>query len=129
VPPGVTNGHQTDGGDALQCRTLAAVFDRAKRNRLAARLQRTIGLPDNPLILLLVSQVAKANYPDNADPPLILTPVIGRQEVARVTADFLERGVGTIGTLYRAIWGMSPRVYVAQLEANAGDEPKRRTEA
>ena len=107
------------------CRTLAAVFDHVKRNRLAARLRRTIGLPDNPLILLLVSQVAKANYPRSSDPPLILAPAVDQLEVARVTADFLERGVGTIGTLYRAIWGMSPRAYVAQLQENLGDEPKQ----
>ena len=93
-----------------------------KRNRLAARLRRSIGLPDNPLILLLVSQVAKANYPKNADPPLTLAPVVDQREVVRVTTEFLERRVGTIGTLYRAIWGMSPRVYVAQLEARLGEE-------
>jgi len=92
------------------------VFEHVKRKRLAARLRRAVGLPDNPLILLLVSQVAKANYPRGSTPPLILAPVVDQQEVARATADFLDRGEGTIGTLYRAIWGMSPRAYVAQLE-------------
>ena len=107
----------------LRCHTLVPVFDRVKRNRLDRRLRRAIGLPDNPLILLLVSQVAKANYPRGADPPPILAPVIDQQAVARVTAAFLDRRVGTISTLYRAIWGIGPRAYVARLQPDLGEEP------
>ena len=89
------------------------MFDRARRNHLDARLRRAVGLPD-PFVRFLVSQIAEANYP-RAEPPLILPPIIDREAVSRVTEDFLDRGAGTIATLYRAIWGMSPRAYAAEI--------------
>jgi len=98
------------------------VFDQVKQNRLARRLKRAIGLPDNPLVLLLIAQIAKANYPSGSGKPKILTPVIDQPEISRLTTAFLERGVGTLGTLYRSIWGMSPRAYVAQQDQQLDDE-------
>ena len=89
------------------------------------RLQRAIGLPDNPLLVFLVAQIAKANYPPDADPEPILVPVVDRREIARVTAEFLERKVGTVSTLYRAIWGMGTRAYISRFEEIRGDEPPR----
>ncbi|MGO9876598.1 MAG: hypothetical protein ACLPVY_22720 [Acidimicrobiia bacterium] len=98
------------------------MFDDVKRNHLARRLQRTIGLPDNPLVRLLVAQIAKANYPTGSEEPKILAPVIDQPEISRLTTAFVDRGVGTLGTLYRSIWGMSPRAYVAQQDQHLDDE-------
>ena len=103
-------------------RSVVVVFDRARRNHLDARLRRAVGLPD-PFVQFLVSQIAAANYPTRAEAPMILPPIIDRAAVARLTADFLDRGAGTIATLYRAIWGLSPRAYVAQVNPDLGEEP------
>jgi len=100
------------------------LFDNQKRKRLGTRLRRAVGLPDDPALVFLVAQIAKANYPKGSDPPRILVPVIDQPAIARLTADFIDRRVGTINSLFRAIWGMSPRVYLAQFEEIVGEPPK-----
>lgn len=79
-------------------------------------------MPD-PFVRFLVAQIAEANYPTGAEPPRILPPIIDQPAVSRVTAEFLDRGAGTIATLYRAIWGMSPRAYAAEIGHDLGEEP------
>ena len=98
------------------------MFENAKRKRLTRRLLRAIGLADSPYIHFLLTQISIANYPEGVD-PLPIPPIVDAPSVARVTADFLGRRVGTINGLYRAIWGMSPREYVARLEEHLGEEP------
>jgi hypothetical protein len=98
------------------------VFDDVKRNHLARRLERAIGQPHNPLVFLLVAQIAKANYPSGSDQPTILAPIIDQHEIASLTAAFLDHGVGTLGTLYMSIWGMSPRAYVAEQDQHLDDD-------
>lgn len=87
---------------------------------MSRRLDQAIRLPGNPLVLLLVAQIAKANYPNGSDEPQILAPVIDQSEISRLTTAFLDRGVGTLGTLYMSIWGMSPRAYIAQQDQDMG---------
>jgi hypothetical protein len=91
------------------------VFDKLMRNRLVAQLQRATGLPKDPFVLLLITQIADANYPTVPAAPPIVEPVIALPEIRRLTTAFLERGAGTIGGLFHLIWGMSAREYVAHL--------------
>jgi hypothetical protein len=91
------------------------VFDRLMRNRLAAQLQRATGLQKDPFVLLLITQIADANYPTVAAEPPILEPVIELREIRRLTTAFLERGAGTIGGLFHLIWGISASDFVARL--------------
>jgi hypothetical protein len=93
------------------------VFDKLMRNRLAAQLQRATGLPKDPFVLLLITQIADANYPAVLPEPPIIEPVIALPEIRRLTTAFLERGAGTIGGLFHLIWGMSASEYVARLDA------------
>jgi len=90
------------------------------RNRLAARLQRAIGLRNDPLVVILITQIANANYPLRPDARSMLMPIIDRREIRRLTRAFLEHGCGTIDGLYHAIWGMSASDYVARLDEQHG---------
>jgi hypothetical protein len=91
------------------------VFDKLMRNRLAAQLQRVTGLRKDPFVLLLIAQIADANYPTVPAESPIIEPVIDLPEIRRLTSAFLERGAGTIGGLFHSIWGMSASEYVARL--------------
>lgn len=86
------------------------------RNRLAARLQRAVGIRNDPLLVVLVAELANANYPAGAHEPRTLKPIIEHSEIRRLTQAFLDNGAGTIGGLYHAIWGMSANDYVARLD-------------
>ena len=83
------------------------MFEGMKRNGLAARLAHRANLSrDNPIHVAMLFEVANANYPKGANRLPDRPPGISQKRIWQVTTDYVDRGVGTLDDLFRAIWGL-----------------------
>lgn len=89
------------------------MFDRQKRNGLASRLMKRVGLPQNAMTVNVIAPIAMANYPKGAELP-ILPPQVDEPAIWKATEAYVDQGVGTLDDLYRAIWGVDLDGYVVQ---------------
>lgn len=84
------------------------MLDSVGRRGLMARMIKNLGIKDDPMAATWVYPIATACYPSaiKSGEDGILPPKISVNLIRFKTEAFVDRGIGTLGGLYREIWGV-----------------------